>query len=359
MTDYASTGVRGQSAALSAVARHLGALAYPDGVEPLTTFGGYASVLKLSDELALALCTDGVGTKTLVASALGRYDTIGFDCVAMNVNDLICVGARPLALVDYLGVNTLEPGHVNGILKGLAAAAAEAGIVIPGGETAQLPEIIGSDGRSPGNETAFDLVGACVGVLRPEDLIDGRRVRPGDVLIGLASSGIHSNGLTLARRVLLSQAGYSYDDHLPVLGRTLGEELLEPTAIYVRPITALWEAGIETRALAHITGDGFANLCRLRADVGYVIDDLPKRPAIFSLIQEAGGIDEAEMYRVFNLGVGLVVCVPESHVAGALELLGEGARRIGYVSDEAGVVRIEPAGLVGGMRAGDSYFEPA
>lgn len=356
MSDYASAGVRGQSQALSAVVRHLGALAYPDGVEPLTTFGGYASVLKLTDGLAIALCTDGVGSKTLVASALGRYDTIGFDCVAMNVNDLICVGARPLALVDYLAVNTLDEERVDAILAGLAAAAAEAGIAIPGGETAQLPEIVGADGDG----AAFDLVGSCIGTLEPAALIDGGRLAPGDALIGLASSGIHSNGLTLARRVLLAQAGYSYDDHLPVLGRSLGEELLEPTAIYVRAVTALWEAGIDTRAIAHITGDGFANLCRVGAHVGFVIDDLPERPAIFNLIQEAGGIDETEMHRVFNLGVGLVVAVPPGQADAALEVLaaaGQEARTIGRVSDEAGIVRIEPAGLIGGMRAGDSYFE--
>lgn len=358
MSDYASAGVRGQSEALSAVVRHLGALAYPDGVEPLTAFGGYASVLKLSDDLAVALCTDGVGSKTLVASALGRYDTIGFDCVAMNVNDLICVGARPLALVDYLAVNALDEQRVDAILAGLAAAAAAAGIAVPGGETAQLPEIVGADG----DEAAFDLVGTCIGTLRPSALIDGARLEPGDALIGLASSGIHSNGLTLARRVLLAEAGYSYDDHLPVLGRTLGEELLEPTAIYVRPVTALWEAGVDTRAIAHITGDGFANLCRVGTHVGFVVDDLPERPAIFALIQEAGDIDEAEMHRVFNLGIGLIVAVPEEQVKGALAALnsaGQRAQRIGHVSDEPGVVRIQPAGLVGGLRAGDSYFERA
>ncbi len=286
---YEKAGVKGQGEALSSIVRHLGpTLALPDAAEVLTDFGGYASVLKVSEDLAIAISTDGVGTKTLIASAMDRYDTIGFDCMAMNVNDIICVGARPIAMVDYLGVHTLNESRLEEILRGLGAAAKEAGVAIPGGELAQLPEVIGSDGKSPGDDTAFDLVGTCIGTLHPDRMILGRSIRAGDALIGIASSGIHSNGLTLARTVLLKGAGYRLGDEIGRLGCTLGEELLRPTEIYVRAATALWDAGIETKGLVHMTSDGFTNLCRLEAEVGYDIDSLPPVPEIFKLIKEAG-----------------------------------------------------------------------
>ncbi|MGH2752422.1 MAG: phosphoribosylformylglycinamidine cyclo-ligase [Actinomycetota bacterium] len=348
-SSYEGAGVKSQAAALSAVERHLRpTFSFPTTGEVLTEFGHYASVIKLTPELALAMCTDGVGSKTIVASALDRYDTIAFDCVAMNVNDLLCVGARPLAMVDYLGVNTLEARRTDELLGGLAAAAKEAGIAIPGGEVAQLPEIVGSDGRTPGDSSAFDLVGTCVGTLHPNELILGGSIEPGDAIIGLASSGLHSNGYTLARRVLLAHAGMSLDAHVEELGRSLGEELLEPTTIYVRAITKLWNAGIETRGLSHITGDGFANLVRLEAEVGYELDALPEPHPIFGMIQERGGLDLAEMFAVFNMGVGLVVITPESQLEGALasiESSGYAAQRIGTVIDEPRVVRLAQHGL--------------
>ena len=341
---YEDAGVRGQSEALSAVERHLRpTFSFPTNGEVLTEFGHYASVVKLTDDLALALCTDGVGSKTIIASSLNRYDTIAFDCVAMNVNDLLCVGARPLAMVDYLGVHTLDARRADELLSGLGAAAKEAAIAVPGGEVAQLPEIIGSDGRVPGDPTAFDLVGTCVGTLHPDELILGRAVEPGDTIIGLASSGLHSNGYTLARRVLLRDAGMSLQDHVDQLGRSLGEELIEPTSIYVRSVTALWDAGVETRGLSHITGDGYANLVRLEAEVGYELDALPDPQPIFGLIQQRGDIGTEEMFRVFNMGVGMVVITPSSHTARALAVLeraGQSAHRIGVVIDEPGVVRL-------------------
>ncbi|HVM34256.1 MAG TPA: phosphoribosylformylglycinamidine cyclo-ligase [Actinomycetota bacterium] len=359
---YEQVGVRGQGDALSSVSRHLGpTLKLPRGAEVLTRFGHYASVLKVSDELAVAVSTDGVGSKTIIASALDRYETIGFDCMAMNVNDVICVGARPVALVDYLGVNTLDDRRTNAILGGLAAAAVEAGVAIPGGEIAQLPEVIGSDGRSPGDQTAFDLVGTCVGTVHPERLVLGRAVEPGDAIIGIASSGIHSNGLTLARRALFEGGGYALGDQIPALGRTLGEELLEPTAIYVRAVVGLWENGIETRGLVHMTSDGFANLCRLDAPVGYEIEELPDAPPIFTLIQRAGEIEDSEMYRVFNMGIGFVVVVPEPAGEDAIAVLGDGgyrAMRIGRVSNQEGLVHIRPRGLEGSLAEGESVFRP-
>ena len=361
MSTYEHAGVKGQGDALSSVVRHLGpTLGLPRDGEVLTSFGGYAAVVKVSDDLAIAITTDGVGSKTIVASALDRYDTIGFDCVAMNVNDVICVGARPVAMVDYLGVHTLHPGRADELLRGLGAAAKEAGIAIPGGELAQLPEVIGSDGVVPGDDRAFDLVGTCIGVVHPDRIITGAAIEPGDALIGVLSSGIHSNGLTLARRVLLDRSGYGLADEIPRLGRTLGEELLHPTEIYVRAATSLWGAGIETKGLAHVTSDGFANLCRLEASVGYEIAELPPPPPIFDLIREAGEVADEEMFRVFNMGIGLVVVVAEGNSNRAIETLqGQGYRAlmIGTVIDQAGVVRIEPARLVGTMSDGASRFE--
>jgi phosphoribosylformylglycinamidine cyclo-ligase len=341
---YEDAGVKGQSEALSAVERHLRpTFSFPTNGEVLTEFGHYASVIKLTPDLALALCTDGVGSKTIVASSLNRYDTIAFDCVAMNVNDLLCVGARPLALVDYLGVHTLDAHRADALLGGLGAAAKEAGIAVPGGEVAQLPEVIGSDGRTQGDPTAFDLVGTCVGTLHPDELILGRAVNTGDAIIGLRSSGLHSNGYTLARRVLLRDAGLDLNERVDELGRSLGDELLEPTAIYVRAVTALWDAGVETRGLSHITGEGYANLVRLEAEVGYELDALPEPQPVFDLIQRRGGIDDEEMFRVFNMGVGMVIITAPSEVTRALGILessGQEASRIGTVVAEPGVVRL-------------------
>ena len=357
---YEEAGVGGQRKALSAVRRYLSpTFDYPDA-EVLTSFGHYASVLKLSDDIALAICTDGVGSKTIIAAALDRYDTIGFDCMAMNVNDVICVGARPVALVDYLGVHTLDERRAADILEGLGAAAAEAGVAVPGGEIAQLPEVIGSDGTVEGDERAFDLVGTCVGVLRPDELILGDALSVGDAVIGLASSGLHSNGYTLARRVLLTDGGYALEEHIDVLGCSLGEELLRPTRIYVRAVMGLWEAGIETRGLAHITGDGVANLCRLGPHVGFDLDNLVEPQPIFGLIQRTGAIDAAEMLKVFNMGTGFVVVIPASQERDAMESLrarGYEASRIGSVTDRRGEVRILEHGLVATRREGDAVIE--
>jgi phosphoribosylformylglycinamidine cyclo-ligase len=361
MTSYEGSGVRGQGDALSSVVRHLGPTMALPGLEPLTTFGQYASVIKLNDDLAIAFSTDGVGSKTLIASRMDRYDTIGFDCVAMNVNDILCVGAKPIAMVDYLGVHTLDSRIADDILRGLGAAAKESSISIPGGELAQLPEVIGSNGKDPGDPTAFDLVGACIGTLHPDELVLGADIVPGDALIGIGSSGIHSNGLTLARRVLLDQAGLGLDERVDELDRTLGEELLEPTEIYVRAITSLWDRGIRPRGMAHITSDGFANLCRLEAKVGYLVTELPEPHAIFRLIQNLGGVADDEMYRVFNMGVGFVAVVGDDEKDRSLEaLIGAGyhAFLLGEVDERAGEVTLEPVGLVGRLDDGESSFSP-
>ena len=316
---YAKAGVD-QGAADSAVAglvRALGAiqLGRPSAQVPLP--GHYASVIRIDERTGIALSTDGVGTKLLVAEELGRFDTVGIDCVAMNVNDVICVGAEPLAMLDYIAVRRAEPEVCEEIGTGLARGAELAGVEIPGGELAQLGDLV----------SGVDVSGACFGTVALDAIVDGSAVQPGDAVIGLPSSGIHSNGYTLARSAL---AGIPLDDDR--LGRPLGEVMLEPTEIYVKPIVQLLRSEVAVRGLAHITSGGTGNLLRLAAEVGYEIDaPLPVQP-IFDLIQERGGIADEEMHDVFNMGCGFCVVVPAADETAALNLLRAhypAARRIG------------------------------
>lgn len=308
--------------------------------------GFYASVIDIGGGQGIAIATDGVGTKILVAEACERYDTVGIDCIAMNVNDIICVGARPLSMVDYIAVQEARDDLLTALAAGLLAGARLAKINIPGGEVAQLKEMI--NGLKPGY--GFDLVGTCVGTVALEDLIIGADVQAGDAIIGVASSGIHSNGLTLARRVLFDRMNLSVDSHVPELGRTLGEELLEPTAIYVDEVMALIESDIPVKSLAHITSDGFLNLARAEATVGYHLTDLPAPQPIFELIASGGPVDMAEMYQVFNMGIGLCAVVDAADADRAASILGANreARIIGTVVDDAEErVELRAQGLVG------------
>jgi phosphoribosylformylglycinamidine cyclo-ligase len=308
---YAKAGVD-QSAADSAVAglvKALGAIQLDRPSRQVPLPGHYASVIRLDERSGIALSTDGVGTKLMVAEELGRFDTIGIDCVAMNVNDVICVGAEPLAMLDYIAIDRADPAVCEEVGAGLARGAELAGVEIPGGELAQLGEMV----------RGVDVSGACFGTVALDAIIDGSAVRPGDVVIGLPSSGLHSNGYTLARSALsgISLAG----DPEGRLGRPLGDELLEPTEIYVKPVLELLRSGIEVRGLAHITSGGLGNLLRLVAGVGYEIDDpLPVLP-IFELIQERSGTSDDEMHDVFNMGCGFCCVVAASDEAGALDLL--------------------------------------
>jgi phosphoribosylformylglycinamidine cyclo-ligase len=322
---YARAGVD-QGAADAAVAGLVGALAgielgRPSRQVPLP--GHYASVIRIDDRTGIALSTDGVGTKLLVAEQLGRFDTIGIDCVAMNVNDVICVGAEPLAMLDYIAIDRVDPEVCEQIGAGLARGAELAGIEIPGGELAQLGDVV----------RGFDIAGACFGTVALDGIIDGSGVRPGDVVIGLPSSGIHSNGYTLARTAL---AELPLDaDPEGRLGRPLGEVLLEPTEIYVKSVLDLLSA-VEVGGLAHITSGGLGNLLRLAADVAYEIDDPLAVPPVFELIRERGGVSDAEMYEVFNMGCGFCVVVRESDEGTALDVLRHHyreAKRIGRVAD--------------------------
>jgi phosphoribosylformylglycinamidine cyclo-ligase len=315
--------------------------------------GHYASVLALDDRTGLALCTDGVGTKLIVAEQAGRFDTVGIDCVAMNVNDLICVGAEPRAMVDYLAVEQVDAEVLGAIGRGLKAGAEEARIEIPGGELAQLPEMV----RGHPSPSGLDLVGAAIGTVPLDRLVTGERIAPGDVLIGLPSTGLHSNGFTLARHALFERGGLGLDESPSELGRTVAEELLEPTAIYVRAILELLGSEIDVRGLAHITGDGLLNLLRLNSARGYEIDrPLPAQP-VFGLIAQLGGVPDTEMHRVFNMGTGFVCVTPAADAERALALVRRhhpGSAQIGRVTENAGAVELPDAGLAGdqaGFRA--------
>jgi phosphoribosylformylglycinamidine cyclo-ligase len=313
--------------------------------------GHYANVLRIDDRTGIALSTDGVGSKVIVAEELGKFDTVGIDCIAMNVNDVICVGAEPMAMLDYIAVEGADPEQLRQIAVGLKEGAEQAGIEIPGGELAQLPELI----RGHPSPYGFDLVGACFGTVALDAIVTGAAIAPGDAVIGLPSSGVHSNGYTLARRAL-PDVRETLDE---LGGRRVGDVLLEPTVIYVRAVLELLRSEVEVRGLAHITSGGLLNLLRLDAEVGYKIDrPLPVLP-IFDLIAEGAGVPAQEMYEVFNMGCGFCCVVPADSADAAVELLAprhRGAAVIGAATDRAGVVELTSPALVG--RA-DGGFSPA
>ncbi len=264
---------------------------------------------------------DGVGTKLKVAFQAGIHDTVGIDAVAMCVNDIVVSGAEPLFFLDYLAVGKMDPDQVAAVVKGLSQGCREAGCALIGGETAEMP------GFYPAGE--YDLAGFAVGVVEQDRVITGVDIAPGDVLLGLASSGIHSNGFSLARKVLFEKAGYRLDQGLPDLGRTLAEELLEPTRIYVKPLLKVFEE-FSVKGVAHITGGGVpGNLVRILPEgCGAVLHrGTWEVPAIFALIQREGAVSEEEMFRTFNMGIGMVLVVtPEEAGAVAARLQGEGER---------------------------------
>src|SRR4051812_8026617 len=267
--------------------------------------GHYAAILEVAPNLGIAVGTDGVGSKLIVAEQTGRYDTVGIDCVAMNVNDVICVGAEPIALLDYLAVEQSDPRVFEAIARGLKAGAEQAGVEIPGGEVAVLPELI----RGHPSPTGFDLTAACLGTVALDRIVTGAACAPGDALIGLPSSGLHSNGYTLARRAV---EPLGLDARPPVLGgASVADALLEPTVIYVRAVLALLGSGLPVHGLAHITGGGLANLRRLSGAVGWAIEAPLPIPPVFGLVAEQGSVPEAEMWEVFNMGCGFIAVVPE------------------------------------------------
>jgi phosphoribosylformylglycinamidine cyclo-ligase len=277
-----------------------------------------------------------------VAEQTGRYDTVGIDCVAMNVNDVICVGAEPIALVDYLAVERTDPDAFAAIAQGLKLGAEQAGVEIPGGEVAVLPELI----RGHPSPTGFDLTAACFGTVALDRIVTGAACAPGDALIGLPSSGLHSNGFTLARRVLEPLGLDARPDALG--GASVADALLEPTMIYVRAVLELLRAGLPMHGLAHITGGGLANLKRLGGGIGFAIEAPLPVPPVFDLIRAHGGVPEAELWEVFNMGCGFVVVVPAAAADETVALLAAhhpGTARIGTVTADAGAVGVPPLGV--------------
>lgn len=275
--------------------------------ESLTGIGHFAGLIRISRSKAIALSADGVGSKIIIAELLGKYDTIGIDLVAMNANDIICVGAEPLTLVDYLAMEKPDPGITREIAKGLARGAEAAGASISGGELATLPEVI----------KGLDLAGLMIGIVDIDKVVTGERIAPGDVVVGLESSGIHSNGLTLARKVLLER----YDVHASIDGMVIGEELLRPTKIYVGEVMEALRSA-EVKGLANITGGGLGNLTRITKH-GFMIDQLPEPQPIFKLIQREGKVSEFEMYRTFNMGVGFCIVVGRKDVEAVISACGK------------------------------------
>jgi len=347
-----AVGVRSVGSGLGALLRYIRPTFDYAGPphRPVLDIGYFANVVPVSDNLGIAISTDGVGTKLLVAQAAGRYDTVGIDCVAMNVNDVLCVGARPVALVDYLAVEEADAELLGPLGQGIGRGCELAGVSCPGGELAQVREMIRGE---PGGR-GFDLVATAIGTVALDRVLDGAAVRAGDVLLGLESSGLHSNGYTLARRALLDRGRLTLDAHVAELGCTLAEELLRPTRIYVRPVLAVLDAGVPVRALAHITGDGLFNLVRTARPVGFDVDTWPAPPPIFALVQRLGDVPQEEMFRAFNMGVGFCLVVAPEGADRARSILaaqGLAVHVLGRATDDAErAVRLRPFGLTG--RAG-------
>lgn len=311
----------------------------PEVLAEIGAFGGmFALDVGRYREPVLVSGTDGVGTKLRIAHLLDRHDTIGIDCVAMCVNDVLVHGAEPLFFLDYLAVGKMEPEKVAVIVGGVAEGCRQAGCALIGGETAEMPGFY--------REGEYDIAGFVVGVVEKSKLITGQQVREGDVLLGLASSGLHSNGYSLARKALLEVGGLKLEDCLPELGRTLGEEMLVPTRIYAREVREL-SSRFEVHGLAHITGGGLVENIPRMVPAGLqvrITRDSWEVPAVFNLIKQCGRVEEAEMYRTFNMGLGMVAIMPPFEAESALKHMNEQgirAYRVGTIESGAGGVMIE------------------
>lgn len=304
----------------------------------LGTVGGFGGLFDLSTlklkEPVLVSGTDGVGTKLLVALMVDKHDTVGIDAVAMCVNDIVVQGAEPLFFLDYIACGKTNPARIEAIVKGVAEGCSQAGCALIGGETAEMPGLYGPE--------EYDLAGFAVGACEKPDLIDGSTIKSGDVLIGLASNGLHSNGFSLARRILFVQAKLRTSDYVDDLGCTIGEELLKPTRIYVKPVLEALKQ-FRIKGMAHITGGGFIeNIPRMiPAGLGVEIDEGSwEIPPIFLLMASLGKVDSLEMYNVFNMGIGMVIAVDEELAPDVMRCfaeLGERPYVIGRVIEGGGV----------------------
>lgn len=275
---------------------------------PMDVPGHFTGLIDFGD-YALSMCTDGVGSKVLIANAMKKWDTVGIDCMAMNVNDMICIGAKPVAFVDYFAVEKHNSDMAKEIGKGLAKGAEQAGVSIIGGETATLPEIV----------RGFDLAGACLGYVDKKEIVTGKDIKPGDMIIGLRSNGIHSNGLTLARKIIQSKK-LSYKHNFPGTKIRIGDELLKPTRIYVKEVMDILKKH-KVKGMAHITGGGLNNLPRLNRKVEFKLTSPLKPQEVFTHLQELGNVKLYEMYRTFNMGMGFAIIADPVEVDGILKIL--------------------------------------
>ncbi len=337
--DYKSAGVDIEAGyrSVELIKSHVARTMRPEVLSGLGGFSGAfsAAAFKDMEHPVLVSGTDGVGTKLKIAFLADRHDTVGIDCVAMCVNDIACAGGEPLFFLDYIACGKNYPEKIEQIVKGVADGCADAGCALIGGETAEMP------GFYPIDE--YDLAGFAVGVVDEKDMITGDLVAPGDVLVGLLSSGVHSNGYSLVRKVFdVSEENLKV--YYPELGRTLGEELLTPTRIYVRALSAVKKAGIRVHGASHVTGGGFyENVPRMLPQGARAVirKDSYDVPPVFGLLQKTGGIDETMMYNTFNMGIGMVLAVRPEDAEGVIAAVGaEGyaAALIGsVVSGEKGV----------------------
>lgn len=322
--------------------------------------GNFTGLIEFGENY-LSMCTDGVGSKLLIAEALQKYDTVGIDCIAMNVNDLICIGAEPLAFVDYIAAQDPGPKILTEIGKGLNEGARRSNITVIGGETASLSEMV----------NGLDLAGTCLGYVRKDSLITGESIGPGDAIIGLPSSGIHSNGYTLVRKVVrdnelsyaspleevIESRAWKMKDGYPDLKNRIedwavhrrsmvfGELLLTPTRIYVKEVLELLNSLPKktVKGMANITGGGFRNLARMKKGVRFTIEDTLPVPEVLGMVQVLGGIEDREMYQTFNMGMGFSLVVDNEYAERALEVLPPGGgKKVGRVTEGGGVGIISP-----------------
>ena len=280
--------------------------------EAIKLDNGFAGLVKLGDG-ALAMCTDGVGSKLLLAEEMNSIHTVGIDCVAMNTNDLICVGAEPLSFVDYVALDKPDEKLMAKIGMGLAEGCKQSNCTLSGGETAILPELV----------HGFDIAGTSVGYVKQDKIIDGTKIAEGNVLIGLKSSGPHSNGYTLIRKL--------FDGD-----KELGKKLVEPTRIYVKEVMELINQ-VNVNGIAHITGGGLDNISRINDNFQYVIENPLPVPSVFDWLQEKGNIETKEMYRTFNMGMGMIIIVNKADAEKSVSILGKHAQVIGSVENGKGV----------------------
>ena len=318
-TAYARAGVdiAAGDRAVELMKEHVAGTRRPEVLGGLGGFAGFFDAAAFKDyrHPVLATSTDGVGTKVDIARRMKVYDTIGFDLMGMLVDDLVVVGAEPLFVTDYISCGHVDPEVIASVVKGIAQACQKAGCALLGGETAEHPGLLAPD--------EFDVAGATTGVVERDEILGPERIAEGDALIAVASSGLHSNGYSLVRHVLLEQAGWMLDRHVDELGRTVGEELLEPTIVYAADLLALAHHS-EVHAMCHVTGGGLANnLARVMpSHLTATIERSTWSPApIFRLVQEVGAVSQSDIEETLNMGVGMVIALPDDQVPEALEFL--------------------------------------